>query len=240
MIREARAVVLLVLGNAILRLAITGNHVDYVKPEMRIPLLIAGAALSLLGLARLLETVFGRPIKIAAAVGGDHHHEEHDHAPRVAWLLVLPVFAILLIAPPPLGSYAAARDDARVARPDEIPQFPALPAGELAPLTLAEYAVRAVWDAGRTLADRTVQLTGFVTPGERGEWYVTRISLVCCAADSLATKIEVRDAPAPPADTWVQVRGHYLPSADPDPEKAVPVIGVDRLTEVPAPNETYE
>lgn len=117
MIREARAVVLLLLGNAMLRLALGGGYVDYVKPAMRIPLIVAGAALALLGAGRLLELVLGHA-----------HGHGHDHGPRVAWLLVLPVFAILLIAPPPLGAYAAGRESGAVARPASTEYAP-LPAG---------------------------------------------------------------------------------------------------------------
>jgi hypothetical protein len=42
---------------------------------------------------------------------GEHGRDAHGHAHgnRVAWLLLLPVFAIFLIAPPALGAYAADR-----------------------------------------------------------------------------------------------------------------------------------
>ncbi|MFD0656923.1 hypothetical protein [Thermocatellispora tengchongensis] len=40
-----------------------------------------------------------------------HGGHDHSHVPQVAWLLCLPVFALFLISPPALGSYAAARVD---------------------------------------------------------------------------------------------------------------------------------
>ena len=43
-------------------------------------------------------------------------HDHGGHGPRVAWLLLLPVLTIFLVAPPALGSYAAL-DDA-----DSVPQ----------------------------------------------------------------------------------------------------------------------
>lgn len=243
MIREAQAVVLLLLGNAVLRLGLGDGHLDYVKPSMQIPLIVSGALLAVLGAARLLELVRRRPVAAHTVpdpvVTGHQHGHDHSRGPRVAWLLVLPVFAILLVAPPPLGSYAAGRDDGTVAAPTGAAAYPALPAGDPVELPLEDYAVRAVWDAGRTLSGRTVELTGFVTPGQNGGWYLTRMTLVCCAADARAIKVDIRGAAAPPADTWVRLRGTYRPSADPDPEKAVPVLDAEDVTEIAAPNETY-
>lgn len=79
-----------------------------------------------------------------------------------------------------------------------------------------------------------------MTPRQEGGWYLTRMTLVCCAADARATKIVVRGVAAPPADAWVSVTGRHAPSADADPEKALAVLTADSVTPVPAPAETYE
>ena len=42
--------------------------------------------------------------------GHDHDHD-HGHGPRVAWLLLAPVAVLLLVAPPALGSFTAARQN---------------------------------------------------------------------------------------------------------------------------------
>ncbi|MGQ0630770.1 MAG: TIGR03943 family putative permease subunit [Sporichthyaceae bacterium] len=238
MIREARAVLLLLLGNAILGLALRGDHVDYVKPVMRWPLVATGALVALLGLVQLISM-----LREHKRDRGHEHSErgghEHDHGPRVAWLLVLPVFAILVIAPPPLGSFAAARDDGTVAQPTES-VFPPLPEGGPTRLSLTEYSVRAIWDTGLTLTGRQVVMSGFATPAENGNWYLTRMTLVCCAADAQARKVEIRGAPAPPTDSWVQVEGTFTPSEAANQEDAIAALDAQTVTAVEAPEDTYE
>ena len=126
--------------------------------------------LAALGLLGLLASV-RRPAPV-------HSHEEtdeascadgnHSHVPRVAWLLTLPVFAILLVAPGPLGAYAAARDPGTVAKPAGDSDFPPLPAGDPATLPVYEYAVRAVWDEGKSLVDRDGLPARFRQQARRG------------------------------------------------------------------------
>ncbi|MGQ0623187.1 MAG: TIGR03943 family putative permease subunit [Sporichthyaceae bacterium] len=239
MIREARAVLLLLLGNAILSLALRGDHVDYVKPVMRWPLVAAGALTALLGLTQLISVLRapkGKQIR-EHATGGNLGHD-HGHGPRVAWLLVAPVFAILVIAPPPLGSFAAARDDGTVAQPTDS-GFPPLPEG-VNTLSLTEYSVRAVWDSGLTLTGRQVSMTGFATPAPNGNWYLTRMTLVCCAADAQARKVEIRGVAAPPTDSWVQVLGTFTPSQAAKQQDAIAVLVAEQVTPVETPDDTYE
>ncbi len=184
---------------------------------------------------------------VRAAASADGHAAGHQPAdghlhasgPRIAWLLVLPVLAIFLVAPPALGSYAAARDSATVAPPAES-EFPPLPPGDPTPVRVADYAVRAVWDGGRSLHGRTVTMSGFATPREGGGWYLTRMSLSCCAADALATKVEVREAPAPPTDSWVALTGSWLPSERMESEDGVPVVRALDVRAVDPPHDPYE
>ncbi|WP_394816507.1 hypothetical protein [Streptomyces lancefieldiae] len=64
-------------------------------------------------------------------------------------------------------------------------------------LTLAEFGSRAVYDSGRSLTGRTIRLTDFVTHGDDGTWYITRLQVPCCAADASTGKAEIRRAGAP-------------------------------------------
>ncbi len=108
----------------------------------------------------------------------------HAHrGPRVAWLLTLPALALLLFPPPALGSYSADREAAQRAA-QGVGTFRALPAGNPLELTVGEFSSRAIFDSGRSLKGRTVRLTGFVTHGDDGTWYVTRLLVSCCAADA--------------------------------------------------------
>lgn len=234
---------LLLLGTACVRIGFDGTYLYYVKDILRWPLVASGVVVAVLGLIGLVASV-RKPVPHA------HEHAEaeascaegnHSHVPRVAWLLTLPVFAILLIAPGPLGAYAAARDPGTVAKPAGNSDFPPLPAGDgPAALPVYEYAVRAIWDEGRSLFERDVALTGFVSKNPAGGWYLTRIQLACCAADGLATKVEVRDAPPLPEDTWVQVVGRWEPATATDPTQAIAAMRTTSVTVVPAPADPYE
>jgi hypothetical protein len=68
-----------------------------------------------------------------------------------------------------------------------------LPAQPVVPLTLAEFSGRARWDQA-SLTGRRVRLTGFVTPAREGGWYLTRMSLRCCAADAMVWRVAVTAA----------------------------------------------
>jgi uncharacterized repeat protein (TIGR03943 family) len=228
--REAQSVLLILVGGAVLRITLDGTYLRYVKAGLWPFLLGAAVVILVVGLVSLVDVTFRRE---------GHVHDGHG-APRAAWLLALPVFAIFLVAPPALGSYAASRDAGTVAAPSDDTGLPQLPPGDPVAMPVGEYAVRAVWDQGRSMSGRTVKLTGFVTPREGGGWYVTRIALSCCAADGQAVKVEAHGAQPMPADTWVVVTGAYEPSPAAEPEDAVPVLAVESVREIPAPEDPYE
>jgi uncharacterized repeat protein (TIGR03943 family) len=243
---------MLLLGTACIRIGFDGSYLYYVKPILRWPLVASGVLVAALGVLGLLGALRKPAGQDHAAHGHAEHADhtaqadgcaegDHNHVPRVAWLLTLPVFAILLIAPGPLGAYAAARDSGTVAQPAGDSDFPPLPATDPAPLPLFEYAVRAVWDEGRSLFERDVDLLGFVSKRPEGGWYLTRIQLACCAADGIATKVEVSgDVPQLPEDTWVRVVGRWQPSTNPDPSEAIPAMRAVSVTQVAAPADPYE
>jgi uncharacterized repeat protein (TIGR03943 family) len=265
--RDAQSVLLILVGGAILRISVSDIYLRYVKDGLRPFLLAAGAALLVLGIVGavrdgLLRGGSRRGEAAAAADGNadghgpepatgagpedghEHGHEHghgHDHSrgPAVAWLLCLPVFAIFLIAPPALGSYAASRDAGTVAKPTGGSDYPPLPAGDPVAMSVGEYAVRAVWDKGRTLQDRSVAISGFVTPRKEGGWYLTRMVLNCCAADARALKVIVSDAPAPAADTWVELTGTWVASKQPISDSTLPVIRATNVRQIPQPRDPY-
>jgi uncharacterized repeat protein (TIGR03943 family) len=177
----------------------------------------------------------------------DHHghhgdREAHSHGgPRVAWLLVLPVFAVFLIGPPALGSYAAGRGGTSVAKQSD---YAPLPAGDPVTLPVLDYASRAVWDRGTSLEDRRVRVTGFVSPRPGGGVYLTRMILVCCAADGRPVKVGLSGhVPAGlTADTWIEVVGRYDPRTDKDTtnDETIPYLEVESMRAVPQPKQPYE
>lgn len=219
---------LLLIGAAVLRVSLFGDlYLRYVQAGLRPYLIVSGAALVLLALT-------------TAALRPAHSHSHSHGGSRLAWLLTLPALALLLFPPPALGSYSAEREAARRAA-QGVGTFPALPDGDPVTLTVAEYGSRAVYDSGRSLKGRTVRLTGFVTRDDDGTWYVTRLVVSCCAADATTAKAEIRNATAPPTDTWVTVTGTWHPKGTlGSPTAWPPVLDARTVTKVPEPTNPYE
>jgi uncharacterized repeat protein (TIGR03943 family) len=108
-------------------------------------------------------------------------------------------------------------------------------------LLVRDYAARATWDQGRTLAGRTVRLSGFAVPQASGGWYLARATLTCCAADARTAKVEVDGSHASFAtDAWVTVTGSWTVSAERDPARAVPRIQAATATLAARPENPYE
>ncbi|MFM7211930.1 MAG: TIGR03943 family putative permease subunit [Actinomycetota bacterium] len=241
--RDVQAVILILVGGAVLRISIGNTFLNYVKDVMKPWLIATGAILVLLGVLALIDVLRkGRAIDDETPHDEPHEHDEghgHAHGPRAAWLLLLPVLAIFLIAPPALGAYAAARDTTNAVQPRQA-SAPPLPAGDPVTITVSDYVGRAVWDDGRTLEGRNVQMTGFVTPNPEGGWWLTRLALACCAADALASKIQVLDTDDLPANTWVTVTGTWVAGGGTKSATAIPLIRVSDLVEVAQPTNPYE
>ncbi len=248
--RDAQSVLLLLVGGAVVRISADETFLRYVKDWMRPGLLAAGAVLMILGLVSLWREHLVRrpavppdgPEPVSAVAGVDEHGHDDDHGPRIAWLLLLPVLAIFLVAPPALGSYTASRSAAATAPAEPDSEFAPLPAGDPVTVTLTDYATRAVWDAGRSLEGRRIRMVGFVTPRAGGGFYLTRITITCCAADARPIRIAVQNTDRTfPADTWVAVTGTYggrdeaARTVD-----QVPVLRVTSVEPVSAPSEPYE
>ncbi|MCX5369241.1 TIGR03943 family protein [Streptomyces sp. NBC_00015] len=255
--RYGPAALLLLTGGAVLRITLFGDlYLRYVQAGLRPYLIVSGVALVLLGLVTAVlrhrtpgphEDVHHEDVHHEDDAGPAGHagHEGHSHGPagpRVAWLLTLPALALLLFPPPALGSYSAGREAAQRAA-QGVGAFPALPAGNPVELTVAEFSSRAIYDSGRSLKGRTVRLTGFVTHGDDGTWYVTRLVVTCCAADATTGKVEIRNADDDvlPADTWVTVTGAWRPKGRLGSDAAwPPVLDAATVAQVKQPADPYE
>ncbi|WP_328877589.1 TIGR03943 family putative permease subunit [Streptomyces sp. NBC_00299] len=220
----------------------TDLYLRYVKEGMRPFLIASGAILLLLATA---ETVSywrrGRGDEVGEADedhDGDGHGHSHTSVPRVAWLLLLPALSLLFYAPPALGAYTAAREPSRAVK--ERDHFDPLPATSPVPLTLTEFTSRVRQDREQGIKDRSVLLTGFVTPGSKGDgWYLTRLILSCCAADAQSVKVRIHGARALPADTWVSVTGTWHSGGTLGTASAPVALDARTVTKVDRPVNAY-
>jgi uncharacterized repeat protein (TIGR03943 family) len=234
---------LLLLGSTAVRLALTDDHLRFVKSSLAPFLLLVGVALCLLGAA----VAYLRSREPQPASGNEGHHHAGDHpGPRIGLLLLLPVAVVYVVAPPPLGSFAAERTAVR--EPTKVEASVPLP--DIGPdgyrrATMADYTARPYWDVTPTYEGEPVRLVGFVTPRAGGGWYLTRMQIACCAADGFPIKVLVRDRTGslpPPRDSWVQVDGIGVGSVSEHlrEEDALGEVIAERVTPVPAPASPYE
>ncbi|MDX2682715.1 TIGR03943 family putative permease subunit [Streptomyces soliscabiei] len=170
--------------------------------------------------------------------GGHGHGHDHSRVPRVAWLLFLPVLSLLFYAPPALGSYTASREPAKVVAVQED-GFDPLPATSPLPITLTEFTQRVQQDRSRAVKGRTVRMTGFVTPADGDGWYLTRIIISCCAADSTTLKVRVYGVTAPKVDTWVTVDGVWHVGGTLGTSSASVAVDARTVVKVRKPTNSY-
>lgn len=241
--KDVQGIVLLLVGVMVLRLTIGDQFLFYVAEGMKPFLVASGVALLVFGGHALWES--WRETKVPSASGAapadpDGHGHDHSRGPRIAYLLLLPVLAVYVVAPAALGSYSAERQSATSTAPARDIEMPPLAPGAVAELPLRDYVIRAVWDSGATLQDRDVRMVGFVTPDPAGGWWLSRMSMACCAADAQAARIKVLDVADLPADTWVEVTGTWVEGGGVNDPQAIPLIQASDVVTVPAPRNPYE
>lgn len=240
--RETANVLLILLGGALLKLAYTGDYLRYVKPAHQ-PWVIGGGAVMLL----LGALAIWRDVRSGSRDAGGAH-DGHSHGGTSAWLLLVPVFTVLFVAPPALGADSVARSAGGAARVQaqaaETAAFSPLPMGRAVPMPLTQFQARAGWDEDRTLEDRTVSLTGFIA--HRGdESYLARMVIGCCAADAYPVMVLLGGAAAEQAnrlhdDEWVTVTGGLVPGSATEATEFVPELAVETVRVIDPPSDPYE
>jgi uncharacterized repeat protein (TIGR03943 family) len=235
---------LLLLGGALLKIAITGDYLRYVKASQQPWLIAAGAVMVVLAvtaIARDIRTAHANAAQAGSDPGADHSHD-HGHA-RSAWLLLLPVLAILLVAPPALGADSVTRAGNRAPAPpaDDLVDFPALPATSPVDDTLSDFNARAGWDRAHSLDNRPVRLTGFVVH-KGAETYLARLVIACCAADAFPVTVKVTgaDVESLPDDTWLQATVVLVPGSSTRANDWTPSATVEALRHIKEPKDAYE
>jgi uncharacterized repeat protein (TIGR03943 family) len=245
--RQAQAAVLFLLGAALLHAGLTDLYLRYVKAGLRPMLLASGVVLIAAALATVWYEWRAKKEAHADHAGHAEHAEHAEHAghahrePRVSWLLVLPLLALILVAPPALGSYSALRAGTALQQPYG---YADLPADGTLRLSLVDYAGRAIYDHGRSLQGRQIKVTGFVALDHSGSPYLVRMALNCCAADAQPVKIGLtgRIPPVLQPDTWLEVTGTYTARRTKDPVNhgPIPYLDVTAARPVPTPQDPYD
>jgi uncharacterized repeat protein (TIGR03943 family) len=235
--RETQNILLVLLGGALLKISFTGTYLRYVKPSHQWLLIAGGFVMILLAAVSIVREVRG-----ARDVDG----HGHVHSARSAWLLVLPVLAVFLVGPPPLGSDSVARaaGNAPAAPSNEgegSELFPPLPAGDPVAVTLSDFSARAAWDRGNSLDDRKARLVGFVVQ-EGDDTYVARLAIACCAADAFPVKVKLlgKELSDLPDDSWIETDVTLRSGSATRANEYVPSVTTHSVRQIAQPENPYE
>ena len=226
----ARGAICLLVGAVLLRLTVSGTYERYVRPGMGPFLLVAGALVALLGVVGIVRALRG-------VDDGHAHGHDHAHGLGVGWLLLAPIAALLLVAPPTLGAYGVNRAGAIKVKPGKAFFKPLRRADAPVEMTLLEYVERAQEHKGASFRKVPVKLTGFVAGGEAGAFRLARYQIACCAADATPVVVEVAGTSGTPPseDQWVTVTGTFQRGGG-----QLPRLFATSVAEIPAPNGPYE
>ncbi|MEV0066441.1 TIGR03943 family protein [Amycolatopsis sp. NPDC050768] len=256
--RETQNVLLILLGGALVKIAVNGDYLRYVKPAQQPWIIAGGVVMLVLGTVAILrDLVAARAAAKAAALesetaghealeGHDHVDDGHGHAhsARSAWLLVVPVLAVFLVAPPALGADSVTRTTARVpqsAATTSAAAFPPLPAGKVVELAMNEVVTRAGWDSSGTMNGRTIGMSGFVVH-EGSTTLLARLVISCCAADAAPVTVHLKGGAADrfPSDTWLRVTGLVVPGTANENNSYTPDFVPATVERIDAPKDPYE
>ena len=247
--RETQNALLILLGGALLKIAINGDYLRYVKPSQQPWVIVGGAVMAGLGVVAIIGDLLaarsaamadGPPAKHTEHVAEDGHH----HPARSAWLLMVPVLAVFLVAPPALGADSVTRTDSRApqsAATMDAAAFPPLPAGEVVPLPVSAFVSRAGWDGNGTLNGRRISLSGFVVHTQGGT-LLARMVISCCAADAYPVTVRLTGGAADRfnSDAWIEVTGKVVPGTATKANSYTPDFTLDSIRPVPTPKDPYE
>src|SRR4030095_2000010 len=124
---------------------------------------------------------------------GKAAEREHDdyHGVGAGCLLLAPIAALLLVAPPTLGSYGLGRAATVKIRSGEGAFRPLSESTTARQMSLTEFSQRAYERDGASFNGRPVELTGFVAGPEAGGFKLARYQIACCAADAAPVVVRI-------------------------------------------------
>jgi uncharacterized repeat protein (TIGR03943 family) len=184
--------------------------------------------------------------------------ESHEHAPdasttrsgsiRAALAVTIVVgaaFALLVLPPATLTSATATQRSINSSGATLDRSAPAFAGGDTSQFTVKDWAMllRQGPDADY-LADKTVDVTGFVTASPddpENVFYVARFVVTCCAVDAQPVGVPVylpRWAERFAVDQWVEASGVFAPNPG-SPSSEALLLTPDELAVVEQPDQPY-
>jgi len=243
MSRESENIMLLMIGLATGMITVTGAFVRYVKPALE-PWLYLTAAV-LIGLA--LVAIIGDLRRPAGSSNHDHDHGQddggHSHANGAVWLLLIPVVVLIFVTPPALRPQASVPSISAVSADSMRRAFPPLPPGRAPEVSVPDLMIRGVQDSAGTLDGRLITVVGFtLRDGDAVD--LGRFSVLCCAADARLARVRLggsgaAEAAGLPEHSWVRVEGTVRPGLPGEPILGIPIVAVDSVTPIDAPENVY-
>ncbi|MDT0142661.1 TIGR03943 family putative permease subunit [Microbacterium sp. PRC9] len=227
-------------------LAVTGRLGLYINPDstwfavsMSVFVLIGAVA------------SFALPLGAEADHGHDHGEEpEHDHGHHTSHPLAVAatvaggvaasgVVVLTLVLPPASLSaeLAMSRDVGATPLFGGTDTIQLASTGDTASFGVGEWAtVFATATNPDAFDGETVELTGFVTPGEGGEFDLTRLVITHCVIDAQPASLPVvSGASAPDTGQWVTITGTVRSSSD-----GQLVVAAAAVEEIDEPEDPYE
>ena len=227
-------------------LAVTGRLGLYINPDstwfavsMSVFVLIGAVA------------SFALPLGAEADHGHDHGEEpEHDHGHHTSHPLAVAatvaggvaasgVVVLTLVLPPASLSaeLAMSRDVGATPLFGGADTIQLASTGDTASFGVGEWAtVFATATNPDAFDGETVELTGFVTPGEDGAFDLTRLVITHCVIDAQPASLPVvSGASAPDTGQWVTITGTVRSSSD-----GQLVVAAAAVEEIDEPEDPYE
>jgi uncharacterized repeat protein (TIGR03943 family) len=231
-VNVAGGTISVLVGAVLLRLTLTDTYLRYVRIGLGPWLALAGVAVIALGVLTIWNALRGTDAE-------DAHGHPHDHGDGigVGWLLLAPIAALLLVAPPTLGSYGIERGATIKVRTGKSVFQPLPRDAPPRPMSLLEFGERAFDHSGKSFNGATVQLTGFSAGSDAGGFRLARYQIACCAADATPMVVRVvgTSGDSVARDQWVTVTGRFRSGGD-----ELPVITATSVAAIPPPRDPYE
>lgn len=171
--------------------------------------------------------------------GHDHHHDhDHGHGGHTRWLpagaLAGLTAVIALVCPPALSPTSLTDATAAAVTTSAPATWPPLAAGT-PEISLREVAARSAAPADDRIRGRRVRITG-VLSHQDGTPVLSRVSIICCAADARTYRVELSDTAGRLADAddgqWLEVTAELQPGSATAERDYRPRVGVVSATAI--------